>query len=113
LSTKKVKQLRLLITVAISIGFIASTILVIKYAKGYRPNINNRSLSGTGLLSVASYPKSAQVFINNKLTTLTDDTLYLTPEKYHVKITKEGFSNWEKSIPISTEILITNCYSNK
>jgi len=79
--------------------------VAIQFAKGYRPNLENRSLSGTGLLSVSSYPKSARVIINDKLTTVTDDKLYLLPGTYTVKIEKDGFHPWVKTLPIKNELV--------
>ncbi|KKT51803.1 MAG: Serine/threonine protein kinase [Candidatus Collierbacteria bacterium GW2011_GWB2_44_22] len=79
--------------------------MAIQFAKGYRPNLENRSLSGTGLLSVSSYPKSARVIINDKLTTVTDDKLYLLPGTYTVKIEKDGFHPWVKTLPIKNELV--------
>ncbi len=79
--------------------------MAIQFAKGYRPNLQNRSLSGTGLLSVTSYPKSARVIISDKLTTVTDDKLYLLPGNYTIKIEKDGFHPWTKVVPIKNELV--------
>ena len=83
----------------------ASTLLVIKFAKGYRPSLKTKALQGTGLLAANSYPRGASVFINNKLTTATDDTLNLPPGKYQVKIQKDGYIPWEKSLEIEAELV--------
>ena len=99
------KSRRLLINLLIVLFLIAGTFVAIQFAKGYRPNLQNRSLSGTGLLSVTSYPKSARVIINDKLTTVTDDKLYLLPGNYNVKIEKDGFHPWIKTFPIKNELV--------
>lgn len=65
------------------------------------------ALNGSGLLSTTSYPKGAQVFINDKLTTVTDDTLYLSPADYSIKIIKTGFHPWSKTFPIKSEFVST------
>ena len=65
------------------------------------------ALNGTGLLSATSYPKGGQVFINDKLTTVTDDTLYLSPANYTIRIIKTGFHSWTKSFPIKPELVST------
>ncbi len=103
--TKNPKTKRLLVNIAIICFLILGTIVAIKFAKGYRPNIQNKSLQGTGLLSLTSYPKSARVIINDKLTTVTDDKLYLTPATYKVSIEKDGFHTWNKNLPIRTELV--------
>lgn len=79
--------------------------MAILYAKGYRPNIKEGSLQGSGLLNVTSYPKSARVIINDKLTTVTDDKLYLYPGTYNIKIEKDGFHPWTKSVPLKSELV--------
>lgn len=101
------KTRRLLINLLIVLFLGAGTFVAIQFAKGYRPNIQDRSLSGTGLLNVTSYPKSARVIINDKLTTVTDDKLYLLPSSYTIKIEKDGFHPWIKAIPIKPELVST------
>lgn len=43
--------------------------------------------------------------INGKLTTVTDDKLYLTPGNYSVKIEKDGFHPWTKTVPLKSELV--------
>lgn len=103
--TKSIKRNRLLITLFALLLLVGGTILTIKIAKGYRPSISKMTLNGTGLLSATSYPKGAQVFINDRLTTVTDDTLYLSPADYNIKIIKTGFYPWTKTFPIKSELV--------
>jgi hypothetical protein len=103
--TKSIKRDRLLITIFAFLLLVGGTVLTIKIAKGYRPNISKMTLNGTGLLSATSYPKNAQVFINDHLTSVTDDTLYLSPDDYTIKIIKTGFYPWTKTIPIKPELV--------
>ncbi len=99
------KSKRILINLAIVFTLIVGTLIGIQFAKGYRPNIENGSIEGNGLLSITSYPKSARVFINGKLTTLTDDKLYLSPTNYQIKIEKDGFHPWNKNVPLKPELV--------
>lgn len=103
--TKNPKSKRLLINLFILLFLAGGTFVAIQFAKGYRPNLQNRSLSGTGLLNITSYPKSARVIINDKLTTVTDDKLYLLPGTYNLKIEKDGFHVWTKTLPVKTELV--------
>ncbi len=105
--SSSIKRSRLLITIFVSLFLIGGTLLAIQIAKGYRPSLSKMSLNGTGLLSTTSYPKNAQVFINDRLTTVTDDTLNLTPSDYNIKIIKTGFHPWTKTIPIKSELVST------
>lgn len=84
-----------------SIAFVVGgTYIAIKFAQGYRFDSKEKNVSATGLLSANSYPTGAQVYIDNNLTTATNDTLNLPPGDYQVKITKEGFIPWKKTLKI-------------
>ncbi|KKS79138.1 MAG: hypothetical protein UV54_C0041G0002 [Candidatus Beckwithbacteria bacterium GW2011_GWA2_43_10] len=96
---------RLLIAIVFLIALILGIAFTIKYAKGYRPSLKNRTLEGTGLLAANSYPKGATVFLNDRLTTATDDTLNLPPGEYLVKIAKDGYIPWEKTLKLESELV--------
>lgn len=82
------------------------TILISLYARGYKIDLKGKpSIISTGILSLISKPKSASVYIDDKLTTATDDTLSLLPGEYSVKIIKDGFLPWQKTIEIKKEIV--------
>ncbi len=105
--TRNPKTKRILVNILIIIFLFIGTFAAILYAKGYRPNLKDKSFQGSGLLSVTSYPKSARVIINDKLTTVTDDKLYLYPGNYTIKIEKDGFHPWTKTIPLKSELVST------
>lgn len=82
------------------------TILVTYVARGYRLDFQNGpGLKSTGLLSATSKPKGASVYINDALTTATDDTINLPPGDYIVKIVKDGFLPWSKKVHIKKEVV--------
>jgi len=103
--TKNPKAKRIIINLLIVLFLAGGTTAGILYAKGYRPNLKEGSLQGSGLLNVTSYPKSARVIINDKLTTVTDDKLYLYPANYTIKIEKDGFHPWTKTVPLKSELV--------
>lgn len=80
---------------------------MVLFAKGYRFGLDTGKieLSGTGLLVAKSVPDGAQVFLNDHLTTATDNTINLAPKTYRVKIFKDGYFPWEKDITISAEVV--------
>ncbi|HAP37660.1 hypothetical protein A2574_01425 [Candidatus Shapirobacteria bacterium RIFOXYD1_FULL_38_32] len=85
---------------------IFGTLAVSYLARGYQISFRQGpTLTSTGLLSVTSKPKSASVYINDRLTTATDDTLNLPPGDYHIKITKDGYLPWDKDIQIKKEVV--------
>lgn len=96
---------RFLITLITTAVLLAATIIAIKLAKGYRPDLKSGSLKPTGLLSANSTPRGAQVFINSKLFTATDDTINLPPSEYDVRISKEGYLPWQKKLKIEAELV--------
>jgi hypothetical protein len=99
LSTKRI------IIPVLSIIFVATgTYIAIQVAKGYRPT-KNGTITGTGLLAANSFPSGAEIYINDKLTSATDDTLSLTPADYQVTIKKEGFIPWQKNLTVKKELV--------
>lgn len=86
---------------------ITATSLVILYGKGYRIAFKQDipQLSKTGVLVANSTPNAAQVFIDNHLTTATDNTINLPPGTYDIKIQKEGYFPWEKQLKIEAEVV--------
>ncbi len=80
-----------------------ATIIAIFIARGYLPDLNTRSLIPTGILVATSDPDGARVYINNHLTTATNNTLNLSPNTYDIKIEKDGYSTWNKRVEIKKE----------
>ncbi len=83
---------------------IVGTLIAIRFAKGARPT-SDGSVRETGLLDANSFPTAAQVFINGKLTTATDDKLNLDPGEYQVQIRKDGYISWQKNLTIEKELV--------
>lgn len=97
------KTARIVIPIA-SITIIAvGTYIAIQFAKGYRPSKDG--IAGTGLLAANSFPTGAEVYINDKLTSATNDTLALRPGDYTVSIKKEGYIPWQKDLKIQEELV--------
>jgi len=86
---------------------IAATTIVISYGKGYNFNFGNGKIgiSGTGLLAATSQPDGAGIYINDHLTSATNNTISLPPGEYDVKISKSGYSPWRKKIKIEKEVV--------
>ncbi len=94
-----------LVLISVFISIFAGVIVAGFFIRGYKPDIKNKLLTGTGLLVANSIPKGASVFVNDKLVTATDDTVNLVPDTYKIKIVKDGFLPWEKTIEIKKEIV--------
>ena len=82
------------------VGFL--TVGIVFYARGYRPE--GTTIKATGIVSIQSSPKGAQVYINGESKGTTDlDLPSLKPGIYTIKITKNGFSVWEKEVEVKKE----------
>ena len=99
---------RQLITyIAVFLFLAIGTTAVILYGTGYRLNIGKGKLGllETGLLVAKSQPDGASILINGHLTTATDNTIDLAPGEYKIRIVKDGYSSWEKTIKIQKEVV--------
>lgn len=89
----------------IAVAILLVSLFIIAYGRGYRPDVKDGKLKATGLLVATSNPDGAQVFINGKLKTATNNTISLPPGWYDVKIIKDGYFPWEKRLRIQGEIV--------
>ncbi len=80
-------------------------IFAIGYAKGNYRFTQDGFVEESGLLSANSSPTGAQVLIDDKLVTATNDTIYLEPGTYSIKIIKDGYTPWEKTLTIEKELV--------
>jgi hypothetical protein len=94
-------------SVAVAFMIIVATIIVILYGRGYRLFVQHGEpkVSKTGILNVNSTPIGAQVLVDNHPTILTNNDISLLPNKYNVKITKDGYMDWQKDIEIKKEVV--------
>lgn len=84
---------------------ILGTIAVILYGRGYRPDFRENKLKTTGLLSATSDPIGAQVFLDGKLKTATNNPLNIDPGWYTVTISKESYIPWQKRLRVQGEVV--------
>lgn len=92
----------------IFIFLIGGTLVAVLYAKGYRmiPAKNGKTaVQGTGLLVLTSKPEGARVYIDDVLNTATNNTINLFPGRYTVKIEKDGYIVWQKTLEIQKEVV--------
>jgi hypothetical protein len=84
---------------------IAGTTIAIQYAKGNLRLTKDGLVHNVGLLAANSFPTGAEVIIDGKLATATDDTLYLEPGQYAVELVKDGYVPWKKMLTIEKELV--------
>lgn len=103
---------RFIITIATLLVIAVAASIAIFLAKGYTFSPQEKRIIGTGIITVASEPDAASVYIDGHLTTATNATISSLPSKtYSVKIVKEGHISWEKSVNVEegvvTEVKVT------
>jgi len=96
---------RVIYTILSAVIIIVGSYFAIRYAQGDFRVTKEGILRESGLLAANSFPPGAQVYVNDKLVTATDDTIYLEPEVYQVKIEKDGYSPWKKTLTIKKELV--------
>lgn len=102
---KNMSLFRVLYTFLSALIILGGSYLAIMYAQGNYRFSRKRVLPESGLLTANSFPTGAQVYIDGELVTATDDTIYLEPGKYQVRLQKDGYSPWEKTITLEKELV--------
>jgi hypothetical protein len=100
-------MLKILLKILLLGIFAALLMVIIAYARGYRLDINQKTLTPTGIVALSSNPKPGKVYINGALKGVTDLNLTLPPGKYSVEIKKDGYTNWSKDINLQGEIVMS------
>ena len=98
-------KLRILLTILTFIVVFTLGTAAFMYARGYRLNLRENTINPTGLLVLKSDPDGAQIFIDNELKSATNTTMSLPPGTYDVRIEKEGYISWIKTLEIKAEIV--------
>jgi len=96
---------RVIYTLLSALIILGGSYIAIMYAQGSYRFSRKGVLPESGLLSANSFPTGAQVYIDGELITATDDTIYLEPGTYQVRLQKDGYSPWEKTIALEKELV--------
>jgi len=105
---------QVLIPLGILLALLLITSLVVLYARGYRLGFGKGtpSLAKTGILHAVSNPKGAQVYINDHLTSATDNSINLTPGQDRVpQHLLQMTSSMHSQQPKLSGLLMGNSYS--
>lgn len=94
----KMSFFRVIYTFLSALIILGGSYLAIMYARGNYRFSGEKILPESGLLSANSFPTGAQVYIDGELVTATNDTIYLEPGEYQVRLRKDGYSPWEKTV---------------
>lgn len=96
---------RVLIFFLIFFLVLGGTFAAIKFTQGYRIDFTSKKIQPTGLLVANSTPVGAEVYVNGKLLTATNNIVSLRPGNYLVEIKKTGFYPWTKNLVIEKELV--------
>lgn len=98
----------LLIGLGFAVFFILAPLLIL-YVSGTTVNLGDGAANSTGILDAKSEPSSATVYINDEEKGTTPATIrFLTQGEYLVKLTKNGYYDWAKRLPIeSGQVMFT------
>jgi hypothetical protein len=85
------------------LGFLILAPLLIFYVSGTTYKFDGTGASSTGILDVKSNPTGAQVFIDDKPHSTTPAIArFLNQGEYIVKVSKDGYYDWVKRLPIES-----------
>jgi len=102
------------IKILILVILLGSTVLLYFFLSGWRPNFNfsNKielseiNVKQTGMISAKSQPEGANVYLDGKLVTATNNSISgVDLGKHKLKITKNGYVTWEKEIEVFPELV--------
>lgn len=85
------------VLVTIAIGLAATILIYLAYGFGVT---RQGDLVQKGLVFVSSQPSGAQVFVNGKQSNNTNTKLNLAAGTYDLKLSKEGYGDWQRRIQI-------------
>lgn len=73
-------------------------------AKGYRFDRRTGAIKGTGIIAVSSIPPGGAIYLDNELVSASNNTINdLDPKTYKLRVSKDGFSTWEKDVTVQAE----------
>jgi len=93
---------RRIIAFAFIVAFLITAPILILYASGYRYNLKKNQLKKTGALFIKTEPKSAAIYIDNKMQTekTPAQITHIFPNSHEIAIKKTGYYTWEKKLEI-------------
>lgn len=80
--------------------FLIMAMFVVGYASGYGLDIESRKVYRTGIIEVQPQPEDADVYINDKLVSNGRYRENLLPGNYKLRISKEGYFDYARSIDL-------------
>lgn len=89
----------ILATFAVYTGALA----IFLYVQGWRVDLLDQSIKQVGVLTVESSPTQANIYVNEQLRGRTNRSMTLDVGEYDLRVSKEGYYDWEKQVKILEE----------
>lgn len=85
--------------------FLSASAFFVLLASGYNYNFLKNKFEKTSVLYIKSYPRSADIFLNEELykENTPAEIFHLKPNMYNIEISKEGYQHWSKEFLIKPE----------
>lgn len=103
--SKFTRPWRLTMLVVFILAFLIISPILVLYTAGYRYDFKNGIVQEIGAISIDILPKNAGVFLNNvKIQNKLPIRLKnVPPAKYKIKISADGFYDWEKEVNVGNK----------
>lgn len=101
------RKLQNLINLTVPVVLIFGTISVYLFAKGYRYNFENGEIEKTGVISIKTHPRRADIYIDEELIGTSPKAIGGISEGNHsVRIEKDGYHPWTFDVNVLIEQLV-------
>jgi hypothetical protein len=86
------------------VTFFVTGPLLVLYTAGYRLNWQNGQVVRTGVISISSAPRSADIWLDDENTNEKTSHVFkqLLPDEYVVHIEKEDYLSWEGTVNVES-----------
>ena len=105
------KRIKRLLILVFAIIFLIGGPLAIFYSQGYRFDFETKKIVKSGAFYFRTQPESCEIYLDGKLKKKTDFLFgnafvkNLLPKKYNIRIEKEGYFPWEKTLEVKEEFV--------
>lgn len=102
---KKIASFFVWIMFTLIIVLVAVYLIII--ANGYKINFKTWRIAKTGMINLISNPSEVNIYVNNQLksTKTPYREIYLWPGRYDIKITKENYHDWQKTLVVQEGLI--------
>lgn len=103
------RRTRTILFLVVTFLFLVAAPSVVLYTQGYRIDAKRKKVVQTGGISIAAFPKSAQVTLDGKPkknTNFLSGKVFLQnilPGTHAITVKKEGYSEWRKDVEVRTK----------